>query len=354
MAGLATLGVSCSPAPSDGPGRTVRMTLSFRSAAINGGGGDTLTIGGYSVIREAFGEALLPAFKALWKARTGRDVAFVESYKSSGAQSRDILAGFEADVAILSLTDDVEKLVKKGLVKPGWKAGPDKGIVTHSLVVIGHRVGNPKGIKGWDDLARPGVGVLYPDPNTSGGARWNVNALYGHALLKAQAAGGGTPDPKAVAAFLKRVQANVVNMDSSGRISVGTFERGTGDVLVTYENELLLRRKQGRAIPYVIPERTLLIESPAAIVDANVEAHGNRALAEAFLAFLHAPEGQAILGEYGFRPVDLGLPGPAGTPPPPAGLFTMADLGGWGGVKAAVYGPKGIWTAVFIDLAGGN
>jgi len=336
-ASLATPGPGCAPTPAS-------------SAAP----GDTLTIGGYSVIREAFGEALLPAFRALWKARTGRDVAFVESYKSSGAQSRDIQAGFEADVAVLSLEDDVDKLVKKGLVEPGWKAGPGRGIVTHSLVVIGHRAGNPRGIKGWDDLARPGIAVIYPDPNTSGGARWNVNALYGHALLKAKEAGGGTPDPKAVGAFLKRVQANVVNMDSSGRMSVATFERGTGDVLVTYENELLLRRKQGRAIPYVIPDRTLLIESPAAVVDANVEKHGNRALAEAFLAFLRAPEGQKILTDYGFRPVDPKLPGPAGTPPPPAKLFTMADLGGWGAVKAAVYGRKGLWTAVFIDLAGGK
>ena len=334
-AGLATSGLSCAPATTGTP-----------AAA-----GDTLFIAGYSVIKEAFGEALLPAFKARWKAKTGRDVRFTESYEASGAQSRKIQNGVEADIAVLSLEDDVDQLVKKGLVSPGWNAGPDRGILTHSLVVIGHRDGNPKGIKDWSDLARPGVTVLYPDPKTSGGARWNVNAIYGDALLNSREAHGGKPDLAEVGAFLKKVQANVLNMDASGRQSVATFERKTGDVLVTYENEILLRRKQGRPIPYVIPARTLLIESPAAIVDANVKKHGNREVAEAFLEFARSPEGQKILGDYGFRPIDPKLPDPTGTPLPPK-LFTMADLGGWGGVKDAVYGPKGIWTTVFIDLAG--
>ena len=342
LAGLGVLGPGCGPAAGPNAGGESK------------GGGDTLTIGGYSVIKEAFHDALRPAFARHWKAKTGRDVTFVESYEASGAQSRKIQAGtFEADIAALSLEDDVQQLVTKGLVKADWQSGPDRGILTHSLVVIGVRPGNPKGIKAWDDLAKPGVGVLYPDPKTSGGARWNVNALYGSALLTSKEAHGGTPDLAAVGEALKKVQANVVNMDASGRGSVATFERGTGDALVTYENEVLLRKKQGREIAYVIPERTLLIESPAAIVESSVVKHKNRELAEEFLAFAHSPEGQRILGEYGFRPVDPKLPDLVGTPLP-ARLFTMADLGGWGEVQGAVYGPKGLWTGVFAALAEGK
>ncbi len=327
------------------------------SAGPSAGGGsarDTLTIGGYSVIKEAFHDALRPAFARLWKAKTGREVDFVESYEASGAQSRKIAAGtFEADIAALSLEDDVRPLVEKGLVKPDWNTGPDQGVITHSLVVIGVRPGNPKGIKTWDDLAKAGVGVLYPDPKTSGGARWNVNALYGSALLTSKEAHGGTADLATVGEALKKVQANVVNMDSSGRASVATFERGTGDALVTYENEILLRKKQGKPIEYVIPERTLLIESPAAIVEASVAKHKNREVAEAFLAFVRSAEGQKLLGEYGFRPVDPKANDTVAAPLP-ARLFTMADLGGWDGVRDTVYGPKGIWTSVFTALAGGK
>ena len=176
------------------------------------------------------------------------------------------------------------------------------------------RPGNPKSIHDWDDLARPGVSVLYPDPKTSGGARWNINAIYGAGLLGA----GG--DARSARDLLARVQANVVNMDASGRQSMATFERGTGDAVVTYENELLLQRKRtGLDVPYVIPPATLLIEGPAALVDAVVEQHGNRAVAEAFLAFLRSAEAQAILADYGFRPLDPGSrmsPASPRCPPP--------------------------------------
>jgi sulfate/thiosulfate-binding protein len=301
---------------------------------------DVLTIGAYSVVREALHEALLPAFAARWKAKTGRDVRFEESYNGSGAQSRAIAAGFDADVAILSLEDDIEALVKAGLVAETWRSGPTKGMVTRSLVVIAVRPGNPMGIRDWRDLANDGVGVLYPDPKTSGGARWNINAIYGAGLLGDRE---GPPDKVAAKSLLTAVQTNVVIMDSSGRQSLATFERGTGDAAVTYENELRLRLKRGRGdagLDAIVPPRTLLIEGPAAVVDASVERHGNRPLAEAFLEFLRSPDGQAILADYGFRPLDQ---------PPPPGTFTMADLGGWPKVKAEVYGAKGVWTSIFTD-----
>ena len=315
--------------------------------------GDTLKLGAYSVVKEVFDEGILPAFAAEWKRKTGREVRFERTYNASGAQARSIASGLDADVAVLSHAGDMRQLVAAGRVKSDWDAGPDKGIISRSLVVIGHRPGNPRAIKDWSDLARPGVGVLYPDPKTSGGARWNINAIYGAALLESKRTRGGDPDRAAVRERMSRIQANVVNMDPSGRQSVANFERGTGDAVVTYENELLLRRKAGQEIAYVIPPATLLIESPAAIVESSVARHRNRAVAEAFLAFLRSADGQRILAEYGFRPVRPGDSG-TGTDAPallPPGVFTMADLGGWDAVKHEVYGPAGIWTSIFTAQA---
>jgi sulfate/thiosulfate transport system substrate-binding protein len=316
---------------------------------------DTLKLGGYSVVKEAFHDGLLPAFKDEWKRRTGRDVRFEESYNGSGAQARSIASGFDADVAVLSHTGDMDVLVKAGLVSPGWDAGDSKGILTHSLVVIGLREGNPREIHDWADLAKPGVGVLYPDPKTSGGARWNINALYGATYLSLREAKGGEPETSAIRDFLAKVQGNVVNMDPSGRQSMASFtERGTGDAVVTYENELLLQGKEGAAIPYVIPPRTLLIESPAAIVDASVEAHANRKVAEAFLEFVRSEKGQAILADYGFRPVKSGVPPPSHAQPLPPKLFTIAELGGWAKIERELYGPQGLWTSIFTAGAEGR
>ena len=141
----------------------------------------------------------------------------------------------------------------------------------------------------------------------------------------------------------------VVNMDSSGRQSLATFERGTGDAVVTYENELLLqRRRTGEVVPYIIPPATLLIEGPAALVEASLKRHGNRAVAEAFLTYLRSAEAQAILAAYGFRPLDSGAEVP-GLPPLPPHLFTMADLGGWKAINEFVYGPGGVWDSLFTQ-----
>ncbi|QDV39434.1 sulfate ABC transporter substrate-binding protein [Tautonia plasticadhaerens] len=312
---------------------------------------DTLKLGAYSVVREVFHEGILPAFSAEWKEKTGRNVRFEESYNASGAQARAIAAGFDADVAVLSHIGDIDLLVEAGRVRPDWDEGPDGGIITNSLVVIGVRPGNPKDIRDWADLARPGIGVLYPDPKTSGGARWNINAIYGSALLASREANGGQADEDAIRDLLAKVQANVVNMDPSGRQSMANFERGTGDAVVTYENELLLRKREGLEIPYVVPPATLRIEGPAVIVDRSVDQHGNRELAEAFLAFLRSGRGQAILADYGFRPASEGVSATVGETLPP-GLFSMAGLGGWETVEEEVYGPKGLWTSIFTAQAG--
>ncbi|AMV35895.1 sulfate ABC transporter substrate-binding protein [Planctomyces sp. SH-PL62] len=311
---------------------------------------DSLKIGAYSVVREVFHDGLIPAFAKKWKAETGRDATFEESYNASGAQARSIGSGFDADVAALSHVGDMDLLVKAGKVAPDWKDGPYKGILTHSLVVIGHRAGNPKSIHDFADLAKPGVGVLYPDPKTSGGARWNINAIYGSALREARAKDAANPDLAAVRDRLRKVQSNVVNMDQSGRQSMASFSRtGTGDAVVTYENELLLRAKEGDAIPYVVPPATLLIESPIALVGPSIAKHGNEELAKAFLAFLTSAEGQRIFAEYGFRPVNPEAEDAVAGRPEPTEVFTTDDLGGWAALEEELYSSGGLWSTIAAE-----
>ena len=216
---------------------------------------DTLTIAAYSVVREAIHEGILPAFAAEWRSRTGRRLRFEESYNASGAQSRAVASGFDADVVILSHEGDMDFLAKNGAIRKDWRSRPHGGVVSLSRVVIGVRPGNPLAIRDWLDLARPGVQVLYPDPKTSGGAKWNINAIYGAGLLPEGPR--GRRDPDRALEWLSTIQANVVNMDSSGRQSLATFERGSGDAIITYENELKLRsRSKGTQCEAVVPRST--------------------------------------------------------------------------------------------------
>ena len=165
------------------------------------GGTVTLILGAYTTPREAYGKAIIPAFQKYWKEKTGQTVKFQESYTASGAQSRAIIGGFEADIAALSLEGDIDKIAEAGLITHDWKAKPNKGMVSTSIVVIAVRAGNPKGIKDWSDLTQPGLNVLTPDPKTSGGAQWNINAMYGAALRGY--AGIPKEDPAAAAGVLK-------------------------------------------------------------------------------------------------------------------------------------------------------
>ena len=312
---------------------------------------DTLVLGAYTVPKEVYQKEIIPAFQRYWKETTGRAVKFEESYVGSGAQARAITAGFEADVAALSLEGDIEKLVEAGLITNRWKDRPWGGFITNSVVVIGHRPGNPKNIHDWEDLTRPGIEVLYPNPKTSGGAQWFVNAIYG-AGLRTTRERNGTADPSYAADLLKRVQIRVKVMDKSARESVTTFERGIGDAIVTYENEALLRRKQGKEFPFVIPHATILIENPVAVVDEYAAKHGATEVAEQFVRFLHTDVAQRAFSRYGFRAADPDVARDLleDFPSPPL-LFDIDYLGGWAGVQDSIYGEHGIWTRISRELA---
>ena len=311
----------------------------------------TLTLGAYTVPKDAYQKEIIPAFKKYWKEKTGQTVNFQESYEASGAQGRAISAGFEADIAALSLEEDVEVIKRAGLITHDWKTGTTGGFVTRSTVAIAFRPGNPKNIKDWDDLKREDVAVLYPSPKTSGGAMWDVNAIYG-AGLKLTEVKNNAQDKASARELLKAIQRRVKVMDKSGRESVGTFENGIGDALVTYENEALLRQKQGKDFPFVVPEATILIENPVALVDKYVDKHGNRQVAEAFLAFLLDKEAQRSFARFGFRSIDEAVAKEfAAKYPVPKYLFDMKYLGGWPAVQKDLYGPEGVWTKIIQELA---
>ncbi|KWX74224.1 sulfate ABC transporter substrate-binding protein [Paenibacillus jilunlii] len=320
------------------------------TAAVKPQQGDlTLVVGAYSVAKDAMGE-ILPLFAAEWKAKTGQTLTFQQSYEASGTQARAIAGGFEADVTLLAMEGDVDKLVKAGLVEADWKNRGVNGMVTRSVVALGTREGNPKGIHDFADLAKPGVKVLYPNPKTSGGAQWDINAIYG-AGLKLSEEQEGAKDPAAAKAFLESVHANVESLDKSGRASMAAFEYGVGDVIVTYENELLARIAQGVKYEVIIPKNTILIENPAAVVDKYAEEHGTSEAADALVDYLTTPEAQQVFAKYGFRPVDEQVYAENESRyPVPAGLFDISYLGGWDEVRTTLYSKRGIWYQVLAGI----
>ena len=298
-----------------------------------------LTLAAYTTPREAYGKAILPAFASDWKQKTGEVVTFEESYQGSGAQARAVKEGFKADVVALSLDPDVKVLEDAGLITHDWRSGPGAGMVTYSLAVIAVRPGNPKGIHDWMDLGRSDVEVLTPNVRTSGGAMWNVLAIWGagtrgHAGVTAGDQAGAT-------GLVGRVLGRVAVMDKGARESIVNFEKGVGDAAITYENEVLVARAEGRAMDYVVPPSTILIENPVVVVDAYARENGNEDLAQAFVAFLQTPAAQEAFAQYGLRPVDTTLTPPG--LPAPQDLFTVRDLGGWDAVKARVFDKGGVY-----------
>jgi sulfate transport system substrate-binding protein len=321
------------------------------SNAPGAGGQVHLILGAYTTPREAYAE-VIPLFQAAWKAESGQDVVFEESYLGSGAQSRAVVEGFEADVVALSLEADVSRIVDAGLITHDWHAAPHNGMVSTSLVVFGVRAGNLEGITDWADLARPGLEVLTPNPQTSGGAMWNILALYG-AALRGQVDGVPAGDQPAAQAFLEAILQNVTVMDKGARESITNFEQGVGDVIITYENEILVGRRSGQDYEMVIPRSSILIENPVAVVDSYVDKHGTRAVAEAFVEFLFTTQAQTIFAEYGLRSPDPAVAAAtADRYPPIADQFTIEYFGGWAKATPEIFGENGIYSRAIGAVQG--
>jgi sulfate/thiosulfate transport system substrate-binding protein len=302
-----------------------------------------LTLGAYTTPREAYRE-IIPLFQQEWKERTGQEVIFEESYLGSGAQSRAILEGFEADVAALSLEADINRIQDAGLITHDWKSGPYKGMVSTSIVSFAVREGNPKGITDWADLSKPGIEILTPNPKTSGGAMWNILALHG-AATRGYVQGVAKDDPTAADDFLLAVLNNVTVMDKAARESITNFEKGIGDLAITYENEVLVGQMSGEAYELVIPRSTILIENPVAVIDAYADKHGTREVAEAFVDFLFTKEAQEIFARYGLRSVDAEVAeSTSDRYPQVEDLFTVEYFGGWKKITPEFFGDQGVYT----------
>ena len=313
------------------------MALGFAAGTAGATAKDTtLALVAYSTPKEAYAK-LIPAFQGT---PAGKSVSFTQSYGASGDQARAVIQGLPADVVEFSLEPDLTDLVKAGLVSKGWDRGAYHGMVSDSVVVFVVRNGNPKHIKSWNDLTRPGIQVITPNPFTSGGARWNVMAAYG-AQLKL----GKTP-AQAVA-YLTKLFRNVAVQDKSARDALNTFLSGKGDVLLTYENEAWLAQHKGQPVFYTIPRSTILIENPIAITNGK-----NQAAARSFLHFLYTPQAQAIFGETGYRPVVKSVAAKFKYPVRP-GLFTIGFVGGWEKVEKQFFDPRsGIMAKVERAVGG--
>src|SRR5918997_6513959 len=284
----------------------------------------TLTLVAYSTPREAY-EAVIPLFQVTPE---GTGVQFETSFAGSGEQSRAVESGLPADVLALSLEPDITRLIEPGFVAEDWNADEYKGMVTDSVVVLAVRPDNPKGIATWDDLLKEGVEVITPNPLTSGGARWNIMAAYGAQLEQ------GKTEEEAVE-YLRQLFAHVPVLDKSARESLATFAGGKGDVLLAYENEAITAQQKGEQLDYVVPDQTILIENPVAVVTESQ--HPDKA-AE-FITFLRTPEAQRVFGEKGYRSI---LPEVLAEfdYPTPSNLVTAADLGGWDAVTTKFFDPN--------------
>jgi len=304
--------------------------LATRDASARPSGG-SISLVAYSTPRDAYNQ-LIPAFQ---KTSAGQGTSFQQSYGASGEQARAVLAGLEADVVEFSLEPDMTSLVKAGLVAKSWKKEPFHGIVTRSVVVFVVRKGNPKHIRTWNDLVKPGVDVLVPNVQTSGGAKWDVIAAYG-AQRKL-----GKSHAKAVA-YMSKLYDHVVSQDKSAREALQTFLAGRGDVLLSYENEAIFAQKHGQPIDFVMPKSTIQIANPIAVVKTS----SNKTAARAFVNFLRTKQAQVIWAQNGYRPVVKSAAKGFSFPYPP-GVFSIQWLGGWAKVDKQFFDSKnGIVTKI--------
>jgi sulfate/thiosulfate transport system substrate-binding protein len=307
-------------------GVALGAALAIAACGSDSGGGTSLDLVAYSTPQQVYEDNLIPAFNDTDK---GDGVDFSSSFGSSGDQSRAVEAGQPADVVEFSLEPDMDRLVDAGIVAPDWDKNQYDGNITDSVVVLMTRPGNPKNITSFDDLARDDVDVIDPNPATSGGARWNIMAIYGSQIA------AGKSDAQALE-FVKQVIANTSVQDDSARDSLTTFQSGQGDVLVGYENEAITAQNEGVELDYTIPDSTILIENPIAVTkDAPTEAQD-------FLDFLYTPDAQQLFADAGYRPVVKSVfDQNTDKFPTPSGLFTIDEFGGWDKVSDPFFGDNG-------------
>jgi len=286
------------------------------------------------------------AFIAEWKKQTGETVKINQSHGGSGKQSRSVIDGLEADVVTLALAYDIDALnAHGGLVPADWqKRLPDNSAPYTSTIVFLVRKGNPKGIKDWDDLVRPGIGVITPNPKTSGGARWNYLAAWGYAAKKY----GGDAGAKDLVA---KIYKNVLVLDTGARGATTTFvERGQGDVLIAWENEALLALGEsgGAGFEIIAPSVSILAEPPVSVVDKVVDKRGTRKVAEAYLKYLYSPEGQEIAAKDGYRPRDAAVAAKYAGKFPRLSMFTVDEaFGGWQKAQATHFADGGTFDQIY-------
>jgi sulfate transport system substrate-binding protein len=299
----------------------------------------------YDPTRELY-DAVNRAFARAWKAKTGQDLVVKQSHGGSGKQARAVVDGLEADVVTLALAYDVDAVAKAGLLPGDWQQRlPRNASPYTSTIVFLVRKGNPRGIKGWDDLVRPGVSVITPNPKTSGGARWNYLAAWAHALDQ----GGGEPRARE---FVRALFKNVPVLDSGARGATTTFvERGQGDVLLAWENEAFLAVEQlGKGnFEIVVPALSILAEPPVAVVEKNAERHGTKAVAQAYLEFLYGAEGQELAAKNFYRPRDPAVAARYAARFPKVKLVTIDGVfGGWQKAQATHFADGGVFDQIYI------
>ncbi|HIK08024.1 MAG TPA: sulfate ABC transporter substrate-binding protein [Trichormus sp. M33_DOE_039] len=306
-----------------------------------------LTLVSFAVTKAAH-EAIIPKFVEKWKQEHNQTVTFRQSYGGSGSQTRAVIDGLEADIVHLALALDTQKIEKAGLIAPGWeKEVPNDGIVSKSVAAIITRPGNPKGIKTWEDLAKNDVKLITADPKTSGIARWNFLALW-NSVIKT----GG--DEAKAQEFVTKVYSNVPILTKDAREATDAFaKQGQGDALINYENEVILAQQKGEKLDYIIPEVNISIDNPIAVVDKNVDKHGNREAAEGFVKFLYTPEAQQEFVKLGFRPVDETLAQTKEVKdqfPSVKTLGTVQELGGWQTIDKKFFADGGVFDQVQASI----
>ena len=300
----------------------------------------------YDPTRE-FYKAFNALFAAEWKKKTGEDVVIQQSHGGSGKQARAVIDGLDADVVTLALAGDIDEIAKRsGKIPADWqKRLPNASAPYTSTIIFLVRKGNPKAIRNWDDLAKPGIGVITPNPKTSGGARWNYLAAWGWASREYEG------DENRIRDYIKALFANVPVLDTGARGSTTNFvQRGLGDVLIAWENEafLVLDEFGKDNFDIVVPPISIKAEPPIALVDGNVDAKGTRKLAEAYLQFLYAPEGQALAAKHHFRPYKPNDADPAPIAAfPKLDLITIDDFGGWTKAQTAHFADGGTFDQLY-------